>query len=231
MKKNNVLKYAPQDNAIPDIVPVRLKIPEWYKNILRVQDGNTKDIKKIPTAFSLKMCSPFLDSLTSGYSIPLPMDIAVEQTKNGPLITWADDSNILTARNKELNALLPVPKGHSDHHFAWVTPYYIKIPKGYSVIFTHPLNRFDLPFTTLSGIIDGEFALYGGNIPVFFDSSFEGIIPEGTPIIQIIPFKTENWTSEKDFKIIEEAQINNKKASRKVFGWYKQNIWKKKRYD
>jgi hypothetical protein len=79
--------------------------------------------------------------------------------------------------------------------------------------------------------VDGEFALYGGNVPVFFSSSFEGVIPEGTPIMQIIPFKTENWVSEKDLNIIEEGERNHKISSRKAFGWYKQNIWKKKTYN
>ena len=30
----------------------------------------------------------------------------------------------------------------------------IEAPEGYSVLFTHPVNRFDLPFTTLTGMVD-----------------------------------------------------------------------------
>jgi|694.fasta_scaffold84553_3 hypothetical protein len=231
MKKNNVLKYASSDKDIPGILPIKLNVPEWYKNTPGLQEVNNKNMKKIPGNFTFKSCSPFLDALTSGYSIPLPMDIAIEQTDHGPSITWGDDSKILDLRNQEDNLLLPVPQGHSDLHFVWRVQHFIKIPKGYSAIFTHPLNRFDLPFTTLSGIVDGEFALYGGNVPVFFSSSFEGVIPEGTPIMQIIPFKTENWVSEKDLNIIEEGERNHKISSRKAFGWYKQNIWKKKTYN
>jgi hypothetical protein len=228
MKKNNILKYASLDSNIQDVVPIKLKVPEWYKNTPGIQDG--KNIKKIPVDFTFKVCSPFLDALTSGYSIPLPMDIAIEQTEKGPSISWGDNSKILDLRDKQSNSLLPTPQGHSDLHFVWRLQHYIKIPKGYSAIFTHPLNRFDLPFTTLSGIVDGEFALHGGNVPVFFSSSFEGVIPEGTPIIQIIPFKTESWVSKKDLTIIEEAEKNNINSLRKAFGWYKQNIWKKKIY-
>lgn len=230
MKRKNILKYALVDNDMPDIAPIKLSTPEWYKNILKTEGTNTKNIKKIPIDFTVKMCSPFLDAITSGYSVPLPMDIAIEQTEQGPSISWGDDTKILTLRNKQPNILLPVPEGHSDLHFAWQIQHCIKIPKGYSAIFTQPLNRFDLPFTTLSGIVDGEFALYAGEIPVFFSSSFEGVIPEGTPIMQILPFKTENWVSKKDSTIIEEAEKNKKSSARKAFGWYKQNIWKKKIY-
>ena len=30
----------------------------------------------------------------------------------------------------------------------------IEAPAGYSLLFTHPANRFDLPFTTLTGLVD-----------------------------------------------------------------------------
>src|SRR5215475_8103617 len=30
----------------------------------------------------------------------------------------------------------------------------IEAPEGYAVLLTHPLNRVDLPFTTLTGIVD-----------------------------------------------------------------------------
>jgi hypothetical protein len=35
-------------------------------------------------------------------------------------------------------------------HNLWI----IEAPDGYAVLFTHPFNRFDLPFTTLTGLVD-----------------------------------------------------------------------------
>jgi hypothetical protein len=34
-----------------------------------------------------------------------------------------------------------------------------------------------------------------GNIPFFIKEGFSGVIPKGTPIAQVIPFKRESWTS------------------------------------
>ena len=80
-------------------------------------------------------------------------------------------------------------------------------------------------------IIDGFYDLPPGNIPVFFKNNFEGIIEKGTPIAQILPFKTENWLSQTDKEILEKSQINDMFAATKIFGWYKKNIWKKKSYE
>ena len=32
----------------------------------------------------------------------------------------------------------------------------IEAPQGYSLLFTHPVNRTDLPFTTITGLVDSD---------------------------------------------------------------------------
>ena len=59
------------------------------------------------------------------------------------------------------------------------------------MLFTHPLNRFDLPFTTLSGMVDCD--LYRDSwihFPAHWhDMNFSGVLPKGTPIVQCLPVK------------------------------------------
>jgi hypothetical protein len=63
------------------------------------------------------------------------------------------------------------------------------------------------------------------------DPNFEGMIPAGTPFLQIIPFKREAWTSsvggEKERKK-HEADV--KKFQRVFFDRYKKFWWNKKEY-
>ena len=172
-----------------------------------------------------------MDSFTSGYTIPLIVDIAVRQTPGGPVVSWNDGNlEVVSLRESGTNQLLPVPAGHAPLHFVWKTQHVYEIPKGYSAIATHPLNRFDLPFTTLSGIID-DFVVPPGNVPVFFSNTFEGVIPAGTPILQVIPFKQESWTNQTDEKLLQQARLNNFYSMRAAYGWYKKNIWKKKTFN
>ena len=236
IKNKKVLKYAPLKNSFSSIEPSRMHIPEWFKKTEKFEKNILKNNKiiKTPESPSFKLCTVFTESFTTGYMVTLPVDIVVEQTKMGPSISWRKEINeeIISLRQNDFqNNSLPTPEGFSNLHFAWITKNVIKIPKGYSFLITHPLNRHDLPFVTLSGIIDGEMTLHNGNIPVYFNLKFEGVIPKGTPIMQIIPFKTENWTSKLDSKIINEGILNSELTITKIFGWYKQNIWKKKIYD
>ena len=227
--KKNILKHASNNNDL-SIILSKSVIPDWYKKGSKTL--NNEIIKKIPIDPGFKLCAPFLDAFTSGYMIPLPQDIAIMQTEGGPSITYESDFGVpISIRSDSSNLTLPIPSGMSKLHFSWLTSLTVKIPKGYSALITHPLNRFDLPFITLSGIVDGEYAVPSGNIPVFISSTFEGLIPAGTPIAQIILFKTENWVMENDKKIIEEAISNNRQSISVASGWYKKNIWKKKQYN
>lgn len=229
--KKNILRHAVNDKTFPRIVSSKTKVPNWFKDSPKFPNGS-KAALRLPYDTTFKLCSSFSDSFLSGYMIPLPVDISVEQTDGGPVISWNDSSaKFVELRRKEINKNLPSPEGYADMHFAWRIHHMFKIPKGYSALVTHPLNRFDLPFLTLSGIIDGEMSVYGGNIPVFFNTTFEGIIEAGTPIAQILLFKTENWDSKEDDSIIEEAMFNEKSSLNAAHGWYKKNIWKQKRYN
>ena len=70
-----------------------------------------------------------------------------------------------------------------------------------------------------------------GNLPFFLKSGFEGIIPAGTPIYQILPYKREDWQSVKDSSIVEVAESNEFNAMRKAYGWYKDFKWHRKSYE
>lgn len=227
--KTNILKHIATQDFFDKIKPAKSFVPEWYKKGERMSEDSS--LNSLPIKHGFKLCSAFSDSFTTGYMVPLTVDIAVKQTSNGPVITWNDpQSDVLILRSSDTNNTIPTPMGCSDLHFVWKTKHIYEIPKGYSAIFTHPLNRFDLPFFTLTGVID-DFVMPVGHVPVFFSSTFEGIIPAGTPIAQIIPFKRENWDSKEDKSLRDKGNYNNFLSSRKAYGWYKQNIWKKKTYN
>lgn len=164
--------------------------------------------------------------------MPLAAPIAVEQTEGGPRITWNNEHYPpIGIRDTSDNPNLPVPAGMASTHFIWITKHMFKIPEGYSALFTHPLNRFDLPFITLSGIVDGEFIMQNGNVPVYFNNTFEGVIPEGTPIAQILLFKRESWVSEHDESILKDGDDNSFNSHSLGMNWYRNKHWHKKSYD
>ena len=213
------------------IVPSTTFVPHWYKKIPMTQTEDFYDKEKgfRPT---LKLCVPFLDAMTNGYMIKLTNDLYVKNNDGVPSIGWPGQvENTLSSRSY-LSSKDLVPIGHFPGEFIWNMGVAFSVPKGYSFLFTHPLNRHDLPFTTLSGIIDGDFVVHAnGNIPFFIKSNFEGIIPQGTPIAQIVPFRQENWKSKKKDGLAKIGSLNNI-ASGSVFrGWYKKTFWTRKQYE
>lgn len=231
-KKDPVLKHATFVDSALNIAPAKASVPKWYTDT-RVPERSFEKIKHAPAKVNFKLCYPFLDTLTSGYMAYLPVDIAIEKTDTYPNITWKTESEFypVGVRDEVNDFALPIPAGHHPKHFSWSLPNSIKVPEGYNALITHPINRYDLPFTTLSGIIEGGFAMHQGNLPVFFNENFEGVIPRGTPIFQIIPFKSENWSNEVDEELKKEASINEAIATSTIMGWYKKNHWKRKTYE
>jgi hypothetical protein len=231
--KRKIIEFGHEFKYINIPEPAKNFVPDWYKqaemfiggqpHIAPMSDGS--GVKTIKT------CGPFLDSFISGYMICLTQDIEVINNNGSKEIYWAESPTPVEDRNSELLQKMPVPVGYSEKPFAWKSPYSFRTPEGFSLIFGHPLNRFDLPFFTLTGIVDSDNGINAGNIPFFIKEDFEGIIKMGTPIAQLIPFKRDDW---KAIDNSEELNELNKKlnyfSNRVVKGWYKKLIRKNKSY-
>jgi hypothetical protein len=87
-------------------------------------------------------------------------------------------------------------------------------------------------FTILDGIVDTDTYKSSVNFPfVLNDTKWEGIIPAGTPMAQVIPFKRESW----EHKIgSNEERIEQDRIDRKLktlfFNSYKRQFWSRKEY-
>lgn len=208
--------------------PASAFIPDWYKDMesyvggIKMPDGNGT------TLATIKKCMPVFDSITAGYIIPLPADVHVSIKNGGQHFEWAHFGLIQfhpvdQAPNHPSLKPYPYPK--------WVNPWGIRTPKGYSVLFVQPFHR-ESPFTILPGIVDTDEYYSPVNFPfVINDPEFEGLIPKGTPIAQIIPFKRENWKmefgKEKDYK--EQVDVYTKLQT-KFYDRYKTMFRSRKEY-
>ncbi len=98
-------------------------------------------------------------------------------------------------------------------------------------MFVPPMHRESL-FTILPGIVDTDDYYSPVNFPfVVNDPEFEGMIPKGTPIAQVIPFKRESWTMQfGGEKEIKEESKNIKTLETKFFDRYKNMFWHRKEY-
>jgi hypothetical protein len=231
---NKKISFIPSSEDVENYIscpkPSKNYLPLWYKNSESIpkkfiHDNKNGEIKNKV----VKMCMPFLDSLSNGYIQESWCDIKIEKVENKINFYYSSDPQIMDARE---NSSIPLLKNFYNIEFIWKMPWEIKTDPGYSILITHPLNRIDLPFYTLSGIIDSDFYFHGkfGNIPFYINKDFEGIIPCGTPLYQIIPIKRNSF-------IHIPLKYNKKKsnknyyiATKKFWGTYKNNFWQKKQF-
>ena len=215
-------------------------VPLWYKKQKQFSNNESSLLKSFKKNISgeatYKMCVPLIDSLTSGYIIKLPVSILVvnssdEKNKYTPFIKWnTANFDPLDWLNADAVGNYPTPHGYNSTCYRWNFDWITKTPNGYSLLINHPSHRHDLPFFTISSIIDSDKFCNKLFLPFFIKDGFEGIIEEGTPIAQIIPFKRDNWISEK-IKYSEKTKFFlHNKMKINFIRTYKEKVWSKKQY-
>ena len=206
-------------------------LPDWYKQIPKFHNSEKRPriTPNGTTNATVKACMPFFDTFLTGYTATLWQDLDVSYEGENPVIAWRTEPEVAGSRGPNPHASFPIPPGCVNWEFTWKNPIIMQTPPGYDLLITHPLNRYDLPFTTLSGVVAGEM-LAVGSLPFYLKEGFEGIIKKGTPIFQIIPIKRESWVSEKDPALSQQGAKFKHDSLSTISGWYKNNIWKRKDY-
>ena len=197
MKKITFL-HTPEMAFITPAVSASKALPEWYKKA-SVNIGTEG-----PWATTFKACMPFFDAMTQGYVIPLWADLYVElkpNTTNGkpePVFTWGENMPrpLIEVHSPQQVAGIPdVEKSKADTAFKFVNPLVIQTPPGYSSLLVAPLNNAHPYFQMFSAIVatDQYFNSIGFPFTYTGPDDWEGTIPMGTPLMQIIPFKRDDF--------------------------------------
>jgi hypothetical protein len=223
--------------------PASSFVPDWYKNLESYTNGEKKPSGDGNTTATIKRCMPVFDAIVSGYIITTYTDIFVSQkptfNQNGEKtentmpwyewpsfvpIGWHPLEQAPTHPNKN-----NLPEGGSYPKF--INPWSIQTPPGYSVLFTAPMHRESV-FTILDGVVDTDKYTAPVNFPfVLNDWKFEGLIPAGTPVAQVIPFKRDSWEIEfgQESDLIDQNKITGLLRS-KFFDTYKTQYRQTKEY-
>jgi hypothetical protein len=238
MKNKKTIIFDPKSENVSVILnypkPSKTFLPEWYKKIPPFSNGDKKIKFPIGAGMpnsTLKKCVPFLDAMSSGYMAYLEEDIYVEQIDGQPFIRWRSNDEIITWHTPDQFPGFPIPTTYHTMVAKWTNLWVITLPKNYSILYSHPLNRLDLPFFTLSGLVNADKWQNAVQFPFILKLGFEGIIEAGTPICQLNIIKNESWKT-KVLKYSAERSYYNSKMFLKTFvGSYKKNFWTKHIYD
>jgi len=189
--------------------PASKNIPHWYKDAVSYLDGNKKSkksqvkirkgLESLETNGTIKKCVPVFDSMTAGYILKVPGNIEVfkTQTKNGYAMAFSWDQ-MAPIETHPLSQAQDYP--HNNIHKVglpkFINPWIIRTDPGYSCLFLPPMHR-DAKFSILPAIVDTDTFDFAINFPfTLTDPDFEGTIEGGTPMVQVIPFKRDEFIHE-----------------------------------
>jgi hypothetical protein len=231
--------------------PTQSVTPQWYKDADTfaktpngeyhkatkevcpiAKEGTVDDYGKIPT---WKSCPAILDAFSTGYVLKTPCELTFYKNAQGII-----DVKLQNTQYQDFCTARPPmpqfehPRGYYQHHFAWFADWGLELPEGYSALFMTPMNRFDLPFLNTTGIVDSDKVHLLGSFPFFVIDGWEGTIPAGTPYLQIIPFKREDW--EHKIEVFEQSKMYSTMTENSSFyrqpdgGVYKNKVWSRRKY-
>jgi hypothetical protein len=233
MSKNiiftNSNKELHSDHYAPK--PASDYLPGWYKKTPSyLTNQNDISLHENTPPFTIKKCIPVFDALTAGYILVTPCDLVVKKMENGEIFYLTSIPNMIALHKIEQAVYHPYMNQHD--YPKWVNPWGIKTPPGYSCLFIPPVHGGNGFFTIAEGIVDTDTYNAPINFPfVLDDINFEGLIPAGTPIAQVIPFKRDDWEmSIGDKKDLLEQDRVAKRITEKFFDQYKNLYRSNKEY-
>lgn len=228
----------------PQPEPASRAIPDWWK-AAPVYIGDDKFTMQGLMKFGggsapnvgVKRCLPVLDGLSAGYIIRLHCDVEFSYRYNEKPHEYMHQEPFYSSQNspvskwsKEQFNGYNIPDGYSRQVYKWNANWMVRTPPGYSCLFIHPIGYGDLPFKSLSGVVDTDKLETDINTPFIIKSDFQGIIEKGTPIAQIIPFRREEWTSEVTLLTEEEQRRRLERLTSKIVSSYGRHYRKPKVY-
>lgn len=110
-------------------------------------------------------------------------------------------------------------------------PWIFELPKGYSLYFKNYANDMSSKLRIFEGIVDHDEYYNYTNIPFIWTGTEVGefIIPKGTPIAQIIPFKRVSFGIEYKQRNTKRLLKANLKLSTLIIDAYRNLFWHKRK--
>ncbi len=179
-------------DALPRPRPARQALPDWLKAmpITAHSDMHDGDVRTV------KQCPPFVDAMRTGFVMPLPCDVHYADGTFSwdwtlPLPSTPDHPHAPMSFHAAAQ-LTGAPFGEGNL-IKFVGFWTIALPAGWSLLVTHPFNRDDLPFRTLTGMVDSDrFHQIGLLFPArWLDPARACTLPMGTPVAQCVPVQRE----------------------------------------
>jgi hypothetical protein len=221
------------DLTIPIPKPASEYTPKWYKDIPMFlgDDGPVFDASETASNITVRGCGPFGDTFKMGWIQESWGDIYIKPDPTNPDMPEHHFRRPMMGKARD-RAAFTIPAHFYPVEFVLYTPWMAKLPEGYSMLVTSPMNHMELPFFVPSGIIDADkfFHTRFGNLPFYVYKGFKGLIPMGTPMFQMIPIKRDAWDRTSTTWDENEVMSRHALMGSQFWGIYRHKFRQKKDY-
>jgi hypothetical protein len=229
-----ISSYPEIDSVFPKPEPATKLIPQWYKDQPAII-GDSDTIENSTLKLTVKKCQAFFDAVALGYMLKLPCDIYIDTTDGKYDIQIPGDLmpykiKLISQHSKEQVSHYPIDSSiYVDSQVLRVHPnWMVRTAPGYSTLFMPPIHQPSLPIVAVQAVIDTDNFFSDGHLSFFVRKDFKGVLKQGTPFVQVFPFKRDEWESE-HIQISDEERKNQRYSVRSVFqNGYRMKHWVKK---
>jgi hypothetical protein len=228
-------------------VPIKFNLPEWFKKLEHKTGHRT-----------VKGCVPFLDTLITGYLLKVPQEFILRhnifsddnerqteavfpsntmQGTESVFVKFNLNHGVQVHSKDQLKGSPYVQKNKDLPIQKILNPWYIKTPPGYSCMFLPPLNNSDDRFSIIPGIVNTDTFEPRINFPYIVNGDkypmINEVVKEGTPYVQVIPFKRDDWKMSIN-KITDEdlsKDTLNITLKEKLLHTYRSIFWRKSNWN
>jgi hypothetical protein len=225
------------EDVFPPPFPANKVLPDWFKGM------PAEAVAEGVTVGTVKNCPPFMEAMTCGYIIPLAADVRLSvdptgmfhgsgptcysNTRFADIVTYHRPPQVMGAPFEKC----PIVKIFN--------PWLIRTPPGYSALFQPVMNRFMMPLYPLSGLVETDIFYREVNFPCVLTvpPGTTLTLRRGTPLVQVIPIKREEFESEtvpldaEQYKLARAATLPEQHDLHpESHNFYKNNYWRKKSY-
>ncbi len=203
------IEFLCEDPAVLQLYPPKPAnkvIPSWYKDLSVWKKDDALNIDT-PT---IKNCMPAQDYMLSGYIIFNTYEFTLLAKKNDLYENIEAVCPHMAHLSSHHHEQMPVQiKGSRKQYFKIAQPWMVKTPPGYSCLFQQPFYHFEERYQLLPAIVDTDLHDLNVEIPGYLLTNESVKIESGTPLVQVIPFKRDNWHSNMKVASFGKSKLAN----------------------
>lgn len=199
-------------------VPANQALPRWYRDTEPHYRKQTQ-FQVYPPELRLrqnatvKSCPGIRDYLSGGYVLPLWADFAITFDEAG--YRWEAPHPDFTIDKHDPDQYANMPKPGFPVALKFMSPWFCRTPPGYSVRFLPLLYHFEQLWWAMPGVIHTD-VLHATHVnTIFHVPKGQIVLPQGTPLVHIVPFRRERYDLELHVAS-KEDQVEEEQMGRKL---------------